>query len=76
MAETDVAIYMLEPKAKDAMDDTEVLAKRDVAVKWCQMASDHAASYGGKPWQYVLIPHDVIAENMTLDLLARQFGAR
>jgi type III restriction enzyme len=22
--------------------------------------------HGGKPWKYVLIPHDVIKENMTL----------
>ena len=30
-------------------------------------ATDHAASYEGKPWTYVLIPHDAIAENMTLE---------
>ena len=76
VAETDAMIYMLEPKAKDAMDDADVLAKRDVAVKWCEMASVHASTYGGKPWQYALIPHDVIAENMTLAVLARQFGVR
>ncbi len=76
VAETDDTIYMLEPKASTAMNDQDVLAKRDAAVKWCRMASEHASSYGGKPWRYVLIPHDVVAENMTLDLLAQQFGAR
>jgi len=35
---------------------------------------DHAASYGGKPWRYVLIPHDEIAENITLDGLAARFS--
>jgi len=74
VAETAAAIYMLEPKTRDALADAEVVAKRDAAVKWCQMASDHAASYGGKPWRYALIPHDVIAENMTLAMLVRQFG--
>lgn len=73
VAETDEMIYMLEPKAKDAMHDADVLAKRNAAEKWCQMANDHAASYGGKRWQYALIPHDVIAENMTLHLLASNF---
>jgi type III restriction enzyme len=29
---------------------------------------------GGKPWRYVLIPHDAIAENLTLDGLAARFG--
>ena len=75
VAETDGTIYMLEPKASNQMTDEEVLAKRDAAVKWCRHASDHAQSYGGKPWKYVLIPHDAIAENMTLAGLERQFVA-
>ncbi len=33
-------------------------AKRDVAVKWCALASECSAASGGKPWKYVLIPHD------------------
>lgn len=48
----------------------EVLAKKAVAEKWCEHASDHAKTYGGKPWQYALIPHDLIADNMTLGGLA------
>ena len=74
VAETDGAIYMLEPKAKNQMGDADVLAKRDAAVTWCQHASAHAATCKGKPWKYVLIPHDVIAENMTLAGLATQFA--
>ena len=27
----------------------------------------------GKPWRYLLIPHDAIADDMTLDGMARQF---
>ena len=56
------------------MQDKDVLAKRDVAVQWCGWASEHAHSYGGKPWCYVLIPHDAIVENMTLDFVVKQFG--
>lgn len=70
VAETDDVIYMLEPKARNEMDAVEVLAKRDVAEQWCQHATTHAESYGGKPWVYVLIPHDIIFENMTLVSLA------
>ena len=72
-AETYEQIYMLEPKASNQMADPDVLAKRDVAIEWCRRATDHAASYEGKPWTYLLIPHDAIAENMTLEGLARQF---
>ena len=55
------------------MDDAEVLAKCDVAVEWCRHASTHARSYGGKPWRYVLIPHNVIEDQMTLDWLIKQY---
>ena len=74
VAETEATIYMLEPKRRDEMADAEVVAKKDVAVKWCKQASAHAKTYQGKPWKYLLIPHDVIAENMTLEWLAAQFA--
>jgi type III restriction enzyme len=74
VAETDHGIYMLEPKASNQMTDPDVLAKRDVAVEWCRRASDHAKTYQGKPWTYVLIPHDAIAENMTLGGLAQRYS--
>ena len=65
---------MMEPKARNEMTGDEVLAKKDAALKWCKRASDHATTYGGKPWQYLLIPHDAITENMTIAWLAGQFG--
>ena len=74
VAETEDTKYMLEPKASNQLNDPIVLAKKDSAVKWCANASDHAATYGGKPWRYVLIPHDEIAENITLAGLAARFG--
>jgi len=72
VAETEDLILMLEPKMAAQMGDKDVLAKRDVATQWCRWASQHANTYGGKPWKYALIPHDVIAENMSLDFLLKQ----
>ncbi len=74
VAETNDAKYMLEPKASNQLDDPVVLAKKESAVKWCRTASEDALTHGGKPWRYVLIPHDVIAENMTLAGLAARFS--
>jgi type III restriction enzyme len=28
------------------------------AVEWCGHASDHARTSHGKPWSYLLVPHD------------------
>ena len=52
---------MLEPKARNEMTHPEVLAKKEVAVKWCELATNHASANSGKPWKYVLIPHDAEA---------------
>ncbi len=73
VAEDDRAIYMIEPKAANAMNDPEVIAKRDAAVEWCAYASDYARSIGGKPWRYLLVPHDAVTTNKTLEGLARSF---
>ncbi|MBI3247542.1 MAG: hypothetical protein HYZ50_13650 [Deltaproteobacteria bacterium] len=70
VAETTDSIYMLEVKARGEMEDVEVQTKKDAAVKWCSYATEHALKNGGKSWQYLLVPHDVIAENMTLMGLA------
>jgi type III restriction enzyme len=74
VAETAEAVFMLEPKASNQMDDPVVFAKKEAAVKWCSNASDHAQSYGGKPWRYLLIPHDEIAVNITMAALVARFG--
>jgi type III restriction enzyme len=73
VAETPDGIFMLEPKARNEMEAADVLAKKEAAVRWCRQASEYAAPHSGKPWHYALIPHDVIAENMTLLGLATQF---
>lgn len=49
-------------------------AKQEAAVTWCQRATTHSLDYGGKPWRYVLIPHDAIAENMSLEGLVMHYG--
>lgn len=73
VAETADIIYMLEPKNRDEIDDPQVIAKKNVAVQWCKYASEYMLKHNGKPWVYVLIPHDAIAQNMTLKGLGDRF---
>lgn len=75
VAETADSVFMLEPKARNQMAAPDVLAKAEAAKKWCANASTHAQGCGGKPWRYVLIPHDEIATNITLESLTRRFGS-
>lgn len=74
VAETQDTIYMLEPKASNKLDDPEVQAKKAAAEQWCRLASDFTEKTGGKPWQYVLLPHDAILPNMTLAGLVKRYG--
>ena len=74
VAETDDLIVMLEPKKASELDDPIVLAKRDAGIRWCDHATIYAKQHGAKPWKYLLIPHDVVAENMTLDGLLNLYA--
>lgn len=66
VAETDSFILMAETKRRDDLKTDEVKAKTAAAVRWCKYASDYAASVGGKPWKYILVPHDEITESKRL----------
>jgi type III restriction enzyme len=76
VAETEDAIYMLEPKARNQVDAEDVKAKAIAAINWCQNASNYAQQHSGKQWHYALIPHDEIKENMTLQGLVTKFGKK
>ena len=66
VVETDAMIIMAETKKRDDLTTDEVKAKAAAAVRWCKHASDHARSVGGKPWKYLLVPHDEIDESKRL----------
>ena len=53
-----------------------MIAKAAAAVAWCRHASDYLTRHGGKPWTYLLIPHDAVAGNMTLAGLAAMYARR
>jgi type III restriction enzyme len=79
VAALDNVILMIETKkaqevAASLESETDVKAKADQAVLWCKNASDHSKKVGGKPWRYLLIPHDAVAANVTLEHLINRFS--
>ena len=50
--------FLVEVKDAAILEDPEVMAKMRSAVEWCGHASDHARTSHGKPWSYLLVPHD------------------
>ena len=73
VVETETEKLLCEPKRADQMQDKVVLAKAKAAAVWCARAAVFERENGGKPWRYVLIPHDAITENMTLAGLAKTY---
>ena len=76
----DITLMIETKKAKEVAEaqesETEVKAKADQAVIWCKNASDYAAKVGNKPWAYLLVPHDAVAQNMTLAALRARYEVK
>jgi len=71
VAETASALVMLEVKARNELSDPEVKSKAEAAREWARHATEYSTQYGGKPWHYVMLAHDVLQENMSFDGLTR-----
>jgi type III restriction enzyme len=76
VVETVTGKFLCEPKRASEVSDDVVQSKADAAAVWCQHATDHAKECDGKPWAYLLIPHDQISEQMTLSGMAARFTYR
>ena len=87
--ETRTAKFLCEPKAATDLAGEEVQAKARAAAEWCRLATTHERKHGGlpaeqggdaaqpgKPWSYLLIPHDVISDNKTLQGLTATYTYR
>jgi type III restriction enzyme len=66
VVETKTAKLISETKAAKDIDSDEVKDKAKAAVKWCENATNHETEVGGKPWSYLLIPHDAVSEAKTI----------
>lgn len=73
IVETTDGKYMIETKAERDMDAKDVLAKKDAAVKWCEIATGFERENGGKPWHYLLIPDTTIVSDRSFEKLAQDF---
>jgi type III restriction enzyme len=76
IVETKTAKLICETKAANEMTDQTVQDKAEAAAVWCKHATEHGSEYGGKPWSYLLIPHDAITETKTLQGLAAAYTFR
>lgn len=68
--------YMIETKASNQMTEKTVLAKKDAALKWCEIATEFEKKHNGKAWHYLLIPDNTVTLDRTFDKLVRDYEAK
>jgi type III restriction enzyme len=73
IVETPDYIAMVETKKKDDVESEIVQSKAKAALNYCINATEYNQQINGKPWKYILIPHDAVKLNMSLQYLFNQY---
>jgi len=73
IVETNDFIAMVETKKKDDVEANQVQSKAEAAINYCANATEYNQKNCGKPWRYVLIPHDSVKMNMSLSYLFQTY---
>ena len=73
VVETENNIFLIEVKGEDKLNDSDVIAKKKRAIKYCETASSWAKANGYKEWIYLFIPSKQIKENSTFNQLVTTF---
>ena len=73
VVETAEAIYMVETKKEGDIESSDVQEKSQAALQYCEHATEFTTKNSGKPWKYVLIPHNAVQANMSFEYLAKAY---
>lgn len=73
VVESKDSIYMVETKKESDIKSQEVQDKKIAALQYCTHASAFTSKNGGKPWKYLLIPHNAVLLNMSFDTLVNSY---
>lgn len=73
VVETDQAIFLVEVKGEDRLNDADVIAKKQRAIQYCAAASRWGNANGYKKWQYLFIPSMQVTTSSSFSHLAEQF---
>lgn len=73
IVETSDSLFLCEIKSRAELDDPIVLQKSEVAIYWCELATNHAKEHNVKPWKYLLIPHNEVRLTTSFQGLVERF---
>lgn len=67
IVETTNTIYMIEIKAENQVDNTEVQLKKEKAEKYCNIVNEYGKTHNLKRWEYLIIPDTEVKTNYSFD---------
>lgn len=74
VVEAENVIYLVEVKGEDRINDVDVIAKKERAIRYCKAVSEWGRANGYKQWKYLFIPAGEIHGNSSFGLLAKRFA--
>lgn len=76
VVETSEFIYLIETKKEKDIDTIDVKEKAQAALEFCKHATYFTTKNNGKAWKYVLIPHNVVMQNMSFEFLVNEYEVK
>ncbi len=73
VVETTELCYLVEIKGEDKINNPDVIAKRNRAVTYCEVASNWAKANNYKTWKHLFIPANDVQPNIRFEHLAKRF---
>lgn len=73
VVETADSIYIVETKDAGEISSDEVQDKKRAALEYCKHATNYTSKHGGKPWKYLLIPHDQVNITNSFEYFINRF---
>lgn len=73
VVETKNKIYLVEIKGEDKLNDADVIAKKERAIKYCKISSEWAKSNNYKEWKYLFIPSQAVKSTISFDLITKKY---
>ena len=76
VVETSNHCYLVEVKGEDKLESTDVIAKKELGIRYCATATAVCHELHYKPWDYVFIPSQQVQPTSSLEYLCGQFVCR
>lgn len=73
VVETKDAIYLVEVKGEDKINDPDAIAKKNRGIQYCEVATRWSKANGYKPWRHLFIPSKQVMPNSSFMQLAQRF---